>query len=249
MYSVGTAVVDGLRIRYLKAGSGPPVIFIHGLGGRAEAWLYQLSRLRGKYTGVALDLRGFGESEKPPVTPTLGDFARDVIGVLDWIGVDKTILVGSSMGGMVALKAYEAEPKRIRMMVLSNTAPRVRIDLSILERVASGDREASRIIASRLTQARASFDRLVDADPRYLLRVARMINREDLTGLLHRVHVPTLLIAGELDVITPPRVMEEMASRMPNAVLRIIAGAGHLSHIEKPREYTRLLMQYISTHS
>ncbi len=247
MVSSGYAVVDGLRIRYLESGRGRPVVFIHGLGGRAEAWLPQLKSLSHIARAIALDLRGFGSSETPASTPTLTDYARDVIGVLDWLGVEKAVVAGSSMGGLVAVRTYTLAPGRVEGLILSNTYIRVKVDVDMLERALRGDREARSRIAERLTARRLSLDMLVTANPRYMLRVARMISQQDLTGEAASIRRPTLLIAGEHDKITPPTLMKKLQELIPGARLTIIKNAGHLTHIEKPIEYLHTVEAFLET--
>ena len=247
MVSSGYAVVDGLRIRYLESGRGRAIIFIHGLGGRAEAWLPQLKGLTHSARAIALDLRGFGASETPASTPTLTDFARDVIGVLDWLGVEKAVIAGSSMGGLVAVRTYTLAPGRVEALILSNTYTRVKVDIDTLEKALMGDREARGRIAERLTTRRLSLDTLITTSPRYMLKVARMINQQDLTREAARIRRPTLLIAGEHDKITPPTLMRKLQELIPGSRLTIIKNAGHLTHIEKPTEYLHLVEEFLKT--
>ncbi len=245
MYERRVAVVDGLRISYIIAGSGDAaIVFIHGLGGRAEAWLYQLKALSPRLRAIAVDLRGFGRSERPPTTPGTMDFARDVLGVMDWEGVGEAVIVGSSMGGMVALRLYEAAKDRVRALVLSNTSPRIRINTGLLRRaLLEEDHEAQGMISRRLGASNLSS--LLSGSPDYILRVAARIQGEDLTHITNTISRPTLIIGGELDPITPPHELAKLHEAIQGSTLKIIRGAGHLTHIQKPVEYTSILREFL----
>ncbi len=246
MYERRVAIVEGLRISYITAGSSyNTIIFIHGLGGRAEAWLYQVKTLSTMLRTIAIDLRGFGMSERPPTTPGTIDFARDILGVMDWEGVDAAVITGSSMGGMVALRLYEIAEDRIRALALSNTSPRIKINLTLLRKaLLEKDRDAQARIVRRLGSRRLAG--LLSGSPHYILRVADKVQAEDLTHIPARITKPTLLIGGELDPITPPHELANLHSTLQSSTLKILSGAGHLAHIQKPREYTNLLIEFIS---
>jgi len=110
-----TAVsADGVSIRFTDAGTGYPVlIFISGWGGTKEDWDYQMDHFSGSHRCVAIDLAGFGESGSNRTEWTMPAFAGDVTAVMDQLGIDEAVIIGHSMGGMVALEAARANPDRI----------------------------------------------------------------------------------------------------------------------------------------
>ncbi len=255
MLSTGYAVSDGLRIRYAytREGGDPPVLFIHGLGGRLEAWgpvMQELGDLGLRM--VALDLRGFGLSQRPPTIPGLTEFARDVKAVLDDLGLEEAVLIGSSMGGMVALRFHSLHPRRTRALVLSNTAPRVRINRELLARALEGDPEATRLILSRLSYRMEALGRQPNAmggvltGPRdYILGVAERLEEEDLEAEAAWTRAPTLVIVGEEDPITPPSEARRLALLIEGAQLEVIPRARHLTHIDAPREYAARVKNFL----
>ncbi len=255
MLSTGYAISDGLRIRYAytQQGGDPPMLFIHGLGGRLEAWgpvMQELADLGLRM--VALDLRGFGLSQRPPTIPGLTEFARDVKAVMDDLGLEEAVLIGSSMGGMVALRFHGLHPHRTRALVLSNTAPRVRINRELLTRALEGDPEATRMLLSRLSHRMGTSDRtpgtmggVLTGSRDYILGVAERLEEEDLEAEAAWTRAPTLVIVGEEDPITPPREARRLALLIEGAQLEVISQARHLTHIDAPREYAARVREFL----
>ncbi len=243
----------GARIRILvyEGDDCGTVVFIHGLGGRAESWHRQARHVEGQgYTGIALDLRGFGASPRPATPPTLDDFTLDVATALDSIGAESAHVVGSSMGGLVALKFYALQPYRVESLLLADTYYRLQPRVELLRRAARGDRAALEVLARGITPPGGRLDDairyLASQDLEYMALVAEAISREDLSWVLSLVRVPVTVAVGEHDVLTPPEAARELASRISGARLAVVPGAGHLSHIDRPDAFNRILDEHLS---
>src|SRR5579859_487103 len=123
---------DGLKIAYVEEGGGPPIVFLHGVGATKKMWAPQLAMLSERFRCIALDYRGYGESETPPEASLKADardakaisraaYARDVVAVLDAESIDAAHLCGCSLGGVVALETYDAKPARVKSLALVDT--------------------------------------------------------------------------------------------------------------------------------
>src|SRR5437879_880964 len=110
--------VDGLRLHYVVAGSGPAVILVHGLGGFAETWRHNVGALASRATVYSLDLPGFGDSAKPPARYRLGYFAEALRGFMDGMSIAQASLVGHSLGGAVSVTYALTHPSRVERLAL-----------------------------------------------------------------------------------------------------------------------------------
>lgn len=251
------AQTQDIRLFVRQSGVGPVALFIHGFPLDSTMWLDQVEALAGTRRCIAPDLRGFGRSE--PITGsilTMEQHASDLMGVLDLVSVEQADIVGLSMGGYVALAIAELYPDRVRSLALVDT--RAGSD--------SGEARAGRdLMADRLLNEgrRAIADTLLpslmgpEADRTARARVRTMIeecryetivgalagmrDRPDRTALLPKITVPTAVIVGADDVVTPPAEAEAMAEMLPQCNLTLIPSAGHMAPIEQPAAVNQAL--------
>jgi 3-oxoadipate enol-lactonase len=227
-------------------------------------WAPQVSALSTTRRCIVPDLRGFGDSTLGSAKVTIDLMAADVIALLDHLRIDRAIVTGLSMGGYVAFGMLRKEPARIAALVLADTraaadseearAKRQElIDLArshgsaaVAEKQITGllgktTRERNSVLADALRPIlrSASVDALVGA-------ISALRDRPDSTPLLATIDVPTLLICGDEDAVTQPKEMREVAATIPGARFELLAGAGHLSNVEKPEEFTRALQRFVS---
>lgn len=213
-----TVEVNGVVLAYRVAGNptSPPVVLLHGLGDDERDWQTVLSTLANRYRVYALDLRGHGRSAQPG-RYSFELMRDDVIGFLDAIGVERCVLIGHSMGAVVAILVADAGSHRLTHLILEDaTAPRPgdlkRPPLAPPDTPTPFDFAAVNAIRGQLN----------DPDPAWW----------DGT---EAIGVPTLIISGA-DSHFPQDLLAEMADRMPDATLVIIA-AGHNVHREQPEEF------------
>lgn len=255
--------LDSVRIAFDKAGSGEPVLFLHGFPHSRAIWEPQLSGLACNVCCIAPDLRGFGESEaRGPYT--IEQYADDAAALLEAEGATRAVVVGLSMGGYIALAMWQRHPERIKGLVLADTranaddalARERRMHLMELAR-----REGSAAVAEVLLPSmvapgtRARHPELVESLRRIMAAapvagvcgaLEAMLARPDATALLPRIAVPVLVVVGEEDSITPPSEALRMATALPRGRLEVISGAGHVSAYERPAAFNRLLCEFIA---
>jgi 3-oxoadipate enol-lactonase len=256
---------DGIRIHYGTTGRGdaPPVVMIQGLGADKNLWSLQRLALARRYRTIALDNRGAGRSDKPYGAYSLEQMAEDTIAVLDHAGAQDAHIVGASMGGVIAQIIALRHPDRVRSLTLACTAcHQHEWRQELLAEWAQIARErgmrAMTNTAARWTIGPRSFRRISPAvgwlGPLAMSRPphafagqvqAILSAPEDLKGELSRISVPTLVMVGNQDILTPRGDAEELAERIPTAELVVISGAAHGFMIEHATTFNRILLEFL----
>ena len=244
------ARVNGNMLYYRENGEGRLAVFIHGFPLDHSLWLDQLTGLAHVRRCVAVDLRGFGKSD-PMIDPSLSMemMADDVAGLIDALGAEQADIVGLSMGGYVALALWELRPGLVRSITLMDTkataddaaARAARDDLAdrLLD---NGSQNVARHFVESLLgrtptrHAQARVRSMVEST-RYETIIAAltgMKERPDRTPVLRTISVPSLVVGGEEDILTPPDTIRKMAEQIPGARTTIVPHAGHLPPLENP---------------
>lgn len=249
---------------YAAAGTGPrTVLFLHGIGGNRGSFAADLPRLAAAWRALAWDMPGYGAS--PPIRPlTFAALAEAAIAVLDAERADKAVLVGHSLGGMIAQETAARFPERVSGLVLFATSAAFGGKDDSFKTAFLADRLAPLNagktmpeIAERLTkglfgpappeaarrQAIASMGAIPEASYRAALECIVTFDRRD---DLARIACPTLVLAAEHDALAPPKTMARMAERIPGAAYRCIAGAGHLANFEQPAAFAAALDEFLA---
>lgn len=250
---------------YAAAGAGPrTVLFLHGIGGNRDSFAADLPRLAKAWRALAWDMPGYGAS--PPILPlTFEALAQAVIAVLDAERAEKAVLVGHSLGGMIAQETAARFPRRVSGLVLFATSAAFGGKDNTFKNAFLADRlaplNAGRKmpeVAEELTKglfgsnppeaarrrAIASMGAIPEASYRAALECIVTFDRRD---DLARIACPTLALAAEHDRLAPPKTMERMAERIPGAAFRCIAGAGHLANFEQPAAFAAVIDEFLST--
>ena len=255
---------DG-RFTYLEAGpaAGLPVVFLHGIGGGARLWARQLDSFGSRYRAIAWDMPGYGGSASLDGPPGMGALAAALAAFLRDLGLDRPVLVGHSIGGMI-VQTYLADALGpLRGAVLAQTSP------------AFGGRDpawARDFVAARLgpldrgesmaSLAEASVAGMVGDEPDEAgIALARAVMAEtppaafrastlamlgfDAREALARIAVPVLLLAGTRDLNAPAATMAKMAEKMPGAEIVVVEGAGHLLMLERPAAFDAALAAFL----
>ncbi|NQY58253.1 MAG: alpha/beta fold hydrolase [Ilumatobacteraceae bacterium] len=259
---------DDVRIHYEVTGrrSGPPVLFIQGLGADRNGWNLQRLATAPRYRAVAVDNRGAGRSDKPHGRYHLEQMADDAVAVLDDLGIDCAHVVGASMGGAISQIVAIKHRSRVRSLTLACTAAR---NLPWREELLSSWRDAAleRGIgamghdAARWVIGPRSFRRLLPAigwlGPFALGRPAHAFAAQvdaildatteygDLVDELDTIDVPTLVLVGNQDILTPRGDSEELAERIPTAELVVISGAAHGFMVEHAATFNMVLLDFL----
>lgn len=256
------ASADGARIAYDDIGGGEPVVFLHAFPLNRTMWAPQTSALAAEWRCLTIDTRGFGES--PASGPyTVDRYADDVVAVLDHAGIDHATIVGLSMGGYVAFALWRRASDRVRALVLADTRATADSPDGVARRrelIALARSDGARIVADRqliglLGKTTRERRPEVEATARAIAESATvdgivgaleaLIARPDSTATLETITVPTLFIAGEEDVITPPKEARAMHDAVLGSRLEILARAGHLSNLEAPAAFNVVLSEFL----
>jgi len=244
--------VAGLRVRCRSEGAGPPVLVLHGWGASIEAVRPISATLAPIATAHAIDLPGFGESEPPPEPWGVGDYARFVDALMTALGIESAPVVGHSFGGRIAIHLAVDFPTRATKLVLVDSAgvrPRRsfrsyrRVALAKLGRAAAwvGGAPGTRL-QTRIRERTASRDYLEAGELRGTF--VKVVS-EDLTPLLSRIAVPTLLVWGSEDSDTPVSDGKLMERLIPDAGLVVLDGAGHYSYADAAPTFGRVVRHFL----
>jgi 3-oxoadipate enol-lactonase len=239
---------------------------MHGIGGNRSSWHDQLPVFAAHFHAVSWDARGYGASDDYEGPLDFGDFAGDLARVLDYFGESRAHLVGLSMGGMLAMDFYSRYPQRVATLTICDSLPgfnhltpeQRREFVRLRQEPLLAGKEPKDIapaIAATLIgkSARAgSFERLVASmsalhKDSYLKTIAGTTSYQR-SFELEKIAVPTHIVVGDEDELTPPAMSRQMAERIPGARLSLIEGAGHLSNIEQPERFNRAVLAFLLEH-
>jgi pimeloyl-ACP methyl ester carboxylesterase len=254
--------VGEAELAVASRGQGPPLLFVHGFPFDHTMWRHQVESLEA-WRRIAPDLRGVGASITPAGGSTMARYADDVVAILDALGIGRAAVCGQSMGGYVLFELLRRYPERVGAVALVATKPeadtadgqRARKELADLAVREGPDAVVERLLPKLLGRTTRANRPLVDEVRRMARRWSvpgmaaaqqAMGARPDATGTLRALRVPTLVIGGEEDEITPPPVVRAMGALIPNARVAIVPGAGHVVPLERPDDTTRALADFLA---
>lgn len=259
------ATIGGRTVGYDAIGNGEPLLFLHGFPLHRRMWAPQLAALSPRAHCIAPDIRGFGESTpEPPFT--MDQYADDAIALLDTLGVsDPVVVCGLSMGGYIAFALWRRHSTRVRALILADTratadTPEGRRNRAALIETARSQGSAA---IARLHGPTLLSERTLERNPETLDVVRAMIaaqssdaiigaseamlERPDSTPTLGTISVPTLVVVGANDGVTPPPVAETMQRAIPGSRLERLPLAGHLSNLERPAAFNGVVAEFLSS--
>lgn len=252
-----TVEVGGARIHLLRGGQGRPVLWLHSVEGNL-GWPAHQRALAREFSVTAPTHPGFGPSERPPWLETIADLARFYLWFMQEQRLEPVTLIGHFMGGWLAAEMAVMCPHAIDRLVLVNAAGIKPQQSDIADIFLLGHDTTWRDARVEPEQA-AEFEQLFPARPSPEQAELQARNREmsarlcwkpfmydpSLPHLLPRLRVPTLLIWGSEETIVPLECGELYQRAIPNARLEVIDGGGHLPHIERPEQFTRLVTDFL----
>ncbi len=248
---------------FTDQGTGEPVLFIHGLTWDHTLWDHQVAALRGRYRCIAVDLIGHGRTPDAEHDYTFFDLADYMAGLLDALNIESAHIVGLSMGGMTAMPMALVHPGKVRSLALLDTdaQPEGAEKAAAYQQLATAAlthgwaaiaEPVSQILfaqpfLSDPANRQAVIAKLSANHPPNTVRALRAVTgREDISGRIGAIRVPTVVIVGEMDIATTPDRAEAMASAIPGATLVTIPGAGHHSPLEEPAAVTAALEAHLA---
>ena len=252
-----TSIVTSLgALGVVEAGNGGvPIVFLHGVGSDKSVWEPQLAHFSRTRRAVAFDYPGYGDSDPAAEGTSRDDCAAAIFAGMDALGIERAHVCGLSLGGVVAIAMHAMAPERCASLVLADTFAVHPDGPGIYERsiAASADLRA-------LAEARVDFllapgaladvrrevvETMAKIDPAAYRIGAEAVWLADQRDRAAAIDIPTLVICGEEDKVTPPSLSEELAAIIPEAKLETIPGAGHISNLERPAEFNRIVEEFI----
>ncbi len=227
-----------------------PLVLVHGAGGSHMHWPAELRRLPGAVV-YSLDLPGHGKSDGPG-RADIGEYAETILAFVDALGLPRFVLAGHSMGGAIALEYALRHASRLTGLVLVSTGGQLRVAPELLASLSADFERTTELLAVRTHAAdvhpellRAYVRRLREVAPEVLHADFVACDRFDRLADLHQVSVPTLVLCGEADRMTPLNDSRTLAEGIPGAELAVIPAAGHMVMLERPAEVAGLLTEWL----
>lgn len=259
-----TLIRPDFQCSYELQGKGKTLVFLHAFPLNHSMWQAQIDEFSRDFQVFAPDARGFGETTGFVDEPAIETLASDLAELLDFLGIDdRIILCGLSMGGYTALAFARMFPSRLRALILCDTradadsdeAKTARDEMMVFARE-NGARQVAQKMSTKLLGETTRREQLQIAEQveemastntgeALAKAISALRNRPDSTNFLSSIHVPTLVVGGEEDVVSPPDVMREMANQIPDARYVSIEGAGHLSNLEAPEKFNAVLKEFL----
>jgi len=249
---VHTVSASGVRIAYVAAGAGAPAVcFVHGTGGSSRAWMHQLDGLADLGQIIALDLPGHGGSGGS-IPKAIEDAAAVIAEFLDALGIARVVIGGHSMGGAIAQQFALSYPERTDGVILIGTGARLRVLPRLLDLLAADYPRGVDLLMSLAVSAQALAElktelhrATADNAPGVVLGDLQACDRFDVMKRISAISAPTLVICGDEDQLTPPKYARFLGERIAGATVAVIAGAGHYVQVEKPRETTAAIREFL----
>lgn len=249
--------VNGGVVHYRDEGprAGPAIVLTNALGSDLRIWDDVAPLLSGAFRVIRYDKRGHGLSELGPDSADIADFAADLAGLLDRLGVARATIVGLSIGGVIALATHEARPDLFAALVLAGTAPRIGTPESWADRIAAIEAGGIEAVADGVLErwftARFRADRpddlvgwramLTRTPKRGYLAACGALARADFRAYAAALRAPTLCLVGDEDGSTPVPIVRETAALIPDARFEIVSSAAHIAGLEQAAKVADLI--------
>lgn len=256
--------IDGGELEYAVAGNGPALLLLHAFPLGLFMWEPQVETLAATHRVICFDARGFGASDRGEGPLTMERIADDAAALLDQLGVAKAFVGGCSMGGYAALAFARRHPQRLLGLVLLDTRAGADTDEGKAGRAAL----AAKLLAEGSSAAVSAFlpkllgettkreqqplvarlrERILATSPQAIADALHgLAARVDSRPTLAQLSVPTLVLVGAEDVLTPPAEAEAMATAIPRARLEVVPRAGHLANLEQPEAVNAALRAFLA---
>jgi len=253
--------VNGLTLHFRQEGTaeGIPLVFINSLGCDLRIWDGVVSRLSHRFPLIRFDKRGHGLSDAPPAPYSMRELSDDVNGLINHLDIERAILVGVSIGGMVALQTALDFPERVSALVLCDTAGKIGTEAYWNDRI-NTLRQYGMVYLADAILARWFSPKFIDQNPALYRGFYNLLTRmplegyigtcaalrdTDLRNQLGRVSVPTLVLCGAEDMVITPEIARGLADSLPNAQFSVIEEAAHTPSVEQPEAVADVIIEFL----
>jgi 3-oxoadipate enol-lactonase len=255
MPRVNTAT--GIAIGYDQAGEGghTPILFLHGVGSDKSVWRPQLEHFASERRAVTFDYPGYGDSDSAPEGTSRDDYAAVILAAMTELGIERAHICGLSLGGVVAIAMFHAWPKRLASLILADTFAEHPDGRAIYERSLAGSADMRTLAEARVDVLLAQpadpavrsevIETMARIDPSAYRIGAEAVWLADQREHAAAIRVPTLVLCGAEDRVTPPALSTALTKLIPGAQYDAVEGAGHLSNLERPDAFNTLTGAFI----
>ena len=249
----------GIAIGYDESGGGgaTPIVFLHGVGSDKSVWRPQLEHFGKTRRAIAFDYPGYGDSDPAPERTTRDDYAAAILSAMRELDVERAHVCGLSLGGVVAIAMHHQAPGACASLVLADSFAVHPQGGAIYQRSLDGSRDLPAMAEARVdvllahpadpAVRRDVVETMSRIDPAAYRVGAEAVWLADQRDRAAGIRAPTLVMVGNQDLITPVELSAELVQLIPRARLEVIAGAGHLTNLEKPEAFNRTVDQFIAS--
>lgn len=256
--------VNGAKVCYDDFGEGAePIIFLHGFPFDKSAWKPQVDFLKNTYRVIAIDIRGFGKSNVGTEKMSINLFADDLIQFMDALEIETATVCGLSMGGFILLNAANRFPERFSALIFADTqciADTPQVKEGRTKTIAQIEKEGTEKFAEYFLQAvfhphTINNERGLIENIRGIIKnnsseaiiggLQALASRDETCSTLNKISVPTLILCGMQDTVTPATESEYLNKNIANSLIHLIDNAGHLSNLEKADEFNHYISYFI----
>jgi 3-oxoadipate enol-lactonase len=256
-----TATINGIEMAYRDQGAGQPILFVHAFPLHSASWDGQIAALSPHHRVIAPDLRGLGASARGSGAASLDQHADDLAALLEHLGIANATVAGLSMGGYISFALWRRHRDRIAALILADTRAGAdsaegkqgrEKNAQLAETQgpsAIADQMLPKLLAASAPAAlRDQVRGIIESNDRAGIAAAlrAMAARPDSTPLLATIDVPTLVIVGADDALTPPVESQAMFNAIPGCRIAEIPGAGHLSNLETPEAFNAQITEFLT---
>lgn len=255
--------INSLSVNTFGNENNQPIIFIHGFPYDHTMWENQINILKEKYFCVAYDVRGLGESYVGDGQYTMEAYVNDLFSIINELKLKGPILCGLSMGGYIALRSVERSMETFKGLILCDTKSEADDDTAKLKRAAGINQINTegliKFVEVFVTNCFAE-ETPKEQEKMFLLTLFKaykhdpigvkgaliaIMSRTETTSFLHKINIPTLVLCGSFDKLTPPTVMRAMSEKILRSEFAIIPRAGHMSPLENPECVNDLILGFL----
>ena len=248
-----------ISIGYTEAGGGDaiPVVFLHGVGSDKSVWHPQLDHFGKSRRAIAFDYPGYGDSDPAPEGTTRDDYAEAIHSAMHALDVDRAHVCGLSLGGVVAIALCDAVPNHCASLILADTFALHPDGEAIYQRGVAGSNDLPVMAEARVDVLIAQpadpavrsevVETMSRIDPAAYRIGARAVWLADQRDRAAAIRVPTLVVCGTEDIPTPPALSNELHAMIAGSRLAMIPNAGHLTNLEQPAEFNRVVEDFIDS--